>query len=192
MSRNAKIVIGIVSSLFLLCACVALITLGALGSFGMTVASAVTKNPVEVQDAAALIADFQLPAGYRSEASLSLGGYTFVSYAPGDGYSHIQMVQAPASVKVDESTLEQYAQQANPNVRRDRYSRVRTVGESQATIRGQNVTLLISEGTNHDGQLYRTMTGVFQSKSGPTLLSIESPVSTWNQAEVDAFIASIR
>ncbi len=192
MSRNAKIVIGVVSSLLLLCACVGFISLGALGSLGMTVANAVTTNPVAVDDAAVRIADFQLPAGYRSEASLSLGGYTFISYAPGDGHSHIQMVQAPASVQVDQSTLEQYAQQANPNVRRDRYSQVRTVGQTQATIRSQNVTLLISEGTNRDGQLYRTMTGVFQGKSGPTLLSVESPVSTWNQAEVDAFIASIR
>ncbi len=192
MSRNAKIVIGIVCSVLLLCACVGFVALGALGSLGTIVASAVTTNPAAVEGAAGQIAEFQLPAGYRSEASLSLGGYTFVSFAPGDDHSHIQMVQAPASVKVDEATLDQYAQQANPNVRRDRYSQVRTVGQSQATIRGQNVTLLISEGSNRDGQLYRTMTGVFQGKGGPTLLSVESPVSTWDQAQVDAFIASIR
>ncbi len=192
MSRNTKIVIGIAGSLLLLCACAGFIALGALGSLGMTVARNVSTSPVKVQELAGNIADFQLPANYSAEASFALGGYSFVSYAPGDGHSHIQMVQAPASVQVDQTTLEQYAQQANPNVRRDRYSQVRTVGQTQATIRGQTVTLVISEGTNRDGELYRTMTGVFQGKGGPTLLSVESPVSTWDQAEVDSFIASIR
>ncbi len=192
MTRNTKIIIGIVGSLFVLCACVGIVTMGGLGALGMTLASAVETTPGKVADVAGQIADFQVPANYRSEASVSLGDYMFVSYAPGDGHSHIQMVQVPNSVHVDQAALERYAEQANPNTGRNRYSNVRTVGQTQATIRGQDVTLIISEGTNRDGQTYRVLTGLFQGKGGPALLSIEAPVSNWNQAEVDAFIASIK
>ncbi len=192
MTRNTKILIGIVGSLFLLCGCVAVIVLGGMGAFGMAIARTVETNPGKVQEVAGQIADFQLPENYRSEASVALGDYTFVSYAPGDGHSHIQLVQVPNSVHVDQAALERYAEQANPGTGRNRYSNIRTVGQTQATIRGQNVTLVISEGTNRDGQTYRVMTGIFQGKGGPTLLSIEAPVSSWNQAEVDAFIASLK
>ena len=74
----------------------------------------------------------------------------------------------------------------------DRYTRTQVVGQQQVTVRGQTVTLVLSEGTNSSGQPYRTLTGVFQGKGGPALLSVEAPLSQWNQAEVDAFLASIR
>jgi hypothetical protein len=67
-----------------------------------------------------------------------------------------------------------------------------TVGTSQATVRGQPVTFVISEGTNSAGQAYQQMTGVFQSKGGLALLTVEKPTSRWHQATIDTFIASIR
>ncbi len=63
--------------------------------------------------------------------------------------------------------------------------------QSLGTIRGQAVTLVTGQGVNSDGQAYRTVTGTFQGKGGPALLSVESPASSWNQDAVDRFIASI-
>ena len=54
-------------------------------------------------------------------------------------------------------------------------------------MRGQATTLVLSEGTNTSGQPYRTLTGVFQGKGGPALLSVEAPLSKWNHTDVVAF-----
>ena len=144
-----------------------------------------------INAAAAKIADFSLPAGYTPEATAEIGGYLFVSYAPGDGHSHIQFIQAPADANVDRATLEKYIQQASQNRDYDTSSRSQVVGSIQATIRGQAVTLVISEATNSTQQPYRSLTGVFQGKGGTALLSVESPINFWNQNAVDQFIASI-
>jgi hypothetical protein len=66
------------------------------------------------------------------------------------------------------------------------------VDEIPATIMGQPVTLVVSEGRNHDGQLYRQVDGMFEGKGGQALVVISGPVQTWDQTVVDEFIASIR
>ncbi len=144
-----------------------------------------------VNAAAAKIADFTLPAGWSPEAAVEIDGYLFVSFAPGDGHSHIQFIQAPPNANVDQATLERYIQQASQSRDYDRNTRSQVVGSQPATIRGQAVTLLVSEGTNSDRQPFRSLTGAFQGKAGVALLSVEAPVSSWNQAAVDQFIASI-
>ena len=189
MSRNAKIVFGVGAALLLVCVCGAIITFNTLG---VTIGRLVQSDPAQVAVAANRIADFQLPSGYKSEVAIDFGGYLFVSYTPGDGHSHIMLVQAPASAKVDQATLERYIEQAAQTRGYDRYTRTQVVGQQQVTVRGQTITLVLSEGTNSSGQPYRTLTGVFQGKGGPALLSVEAPLSQWNQAEVDAFLASIR
>jgi hypothetical protein len=191
MSRNAKIIAGIAGALLLMCLCVAVVTIGVLGSLGVAVGRGVELSPVQVQAAANNIADFNLPPGYHPEAALDLGGFQFASYSPGDGHSHILFVQAPASANIDQVTLEQYAQQAAETRGYDRHTRTQVVGRQEATIRGKSVTLVVQEGTNSGGEAYRSLTGIFAGKGGPALLSVESPVSHWDQAEVDAFIASI-
>jgi len=144
-----------------------------------------------VNTAAAKIADFTLPAGYTPEATAEISGYLFVSYAPGDGHSHIQLIQAPANAAVDRATLEHYIQQASQNRGHDPNTRSQVVDSRQAVIRGQPVTLVVSEATNSDHQPYRSLTGAFQGKGGAALLSVEAPVSSWNQAAIDQFLASI-
>ena len=69
---------------------------------------------------------------------------------------------------------------------------LRVVGRQETTIKGEKVVLTISQGSNSQDQPYRMLSGIFQGKGGPTLLWIGGPVSSWDQAELDAFIASIR
>jgi hypothetical protein len=192
MSRNAKIIIGVVGALVLVCVLGAIATFAIVGSLGFAVARTVETNPAQVSVAANHIADFDLPSGYQPEASIDFGGYVFVSYAPRDGHSHIMFVQAPASANLDQAALEQYVQQAAQTRGYNRQTRTQVVGQRQATICGQAVTLVVQEGTNSDGAANRSLSGVFRGKGGPTLVSVESPISRWNQEEVDAFLASIR
>lgn len=189
MSRQAKLVFGVGATLLFVCVCGTIALFSALGG---AIGRGVELDPAQVTAAASRIADFQLPPGYKPEVTIDLGGYLFVSYAPGGGHSHIMFVQAPASANVEQATLEQYAQQATQNRRYDPHTRMQVVGQQQATVRGQAVTLVMSEGTNSDGAAYRTLTGVFQGKGGLALLSVEAPLSNWNQTQVEAFLASTR
>ncbi len=180
MSTLAKIVIGTAALLLVLCVGGAILTAGSLGFFAARTDQA---DPAGVNAAAARIADFSLPPSYSPEATAEIAGYLFVSYAPGDGHSHIQFVQAPADAQVDQAALEIYIQRAAGSRGAEVSAPSRVVGSSQATIRGQTVTLVVGEAINLDGQPFRTLTGVFDGKGGPALLSVESPISSWNQEE---------
>jgi hypothetical protein len=68
---------------------------------------------------------------------------------------------------------------------------MREVGETNVTIRGQEVSLTVSEGNNRDGDPYRSMVGMFDGADGQVLLTISGRTSNWDQAAIDAFLASI-
>ncbi len=192
MSTLTKIMFGIGAALVLLCVGGAIFIAGSIGVLTSFAANIFQTDATQVNAAAARIADFNLPPGYRPEATAEIGGYLFVSYAPGDGHSHIQFVQGPAESLLDQATLEGYMRQAAGSRGFDTKLGSHVVGSRQATVRGQSVTLLVGEAINHDGQPFRTVTGVFNGKGGPALVSVESPVGIWNQEAVDQFIASIR
>jgi hypothetical protein len=142
-------------------------------------------------DKAAGIADFSVPQGYQAEMALDLAGYTVVSYNPGDGHSHLYLVQAPTSQDVTPEKLEAMLSQTKTG-QKDKNTRLTVVEKRPATIRGQAATLVISEGTNSDGDAYRQVTAAFQGKGGPALLVLEEPVDRWDEARVDQLIASFQ
>lgn len=151
-------------------------------------------SKTSAQDAnkvAASIADFQLPEDYKAEYSLSLAGFTIVAYNPGDDHSHLFFVQAPADYKEDQARLEEALRQAQTG-KKDRDTRMTVVEKRQVSIRGQETTLVISEGVNSSDQQYREATATFQGKNGPALVVISEPVSRWDDARINQFIASIQ
>ncbi len=143
----------------------------------------------DVAKTASQIADFTLPSGYSPEFAGKLGNYTAVSYSPGDGHSHLYLVQSGKAE--DREQLSEMLTSLVPGSS-DRYSRMTVVESRTATIRGQSATVVISDGINSDGQQYRQVTAGFQGKGGPALLVIEEPLTRWDQATVDAFIASLK
>ncbi len=191
MNKFAKIVIGAVAVALVLCAGGAILFASSIGTAVALSANAFQAHRPEVDALAAGIADFELPAGYRAEAATGIAGFSFVSYAPRGGPSHIQFVQGPANPLVTREVLQSYAHEAAKYPEADRTSFSRLVGSSETTIRGETVTLVVGEAINHDGEPFRTVSGVFSGKGGPAFVSVESPVSTWNQEAVDRFIASI-
>jgi hypothetical protein len=142
-----------------------------------------------VSETASQIADFTLPSGYTTEFAGKLGDYTAVSYNPGDGHSHLYLIQSENS-----DDREKLSEMLSSLVSgsSDRYSRMTVVESRTATIRGQAATVVISDGVNSAGQKYRQVTAGFEGKGGPALLVIEEPLTRWDQGTVDAFIASLR
>lgn len=142
----------------------------------------------QIANAAAEIADFDLPTGYTPEFSASLEGYTLVSYSPGDGHSHLYLIQSEKEADAEKlaSMLGQIAPCSyNPQ------TRMTVIETWPVTMREQEVTLVLSEGTASEGDIYRQVTVAFQGKGGPALLILSEPVERWNQESIDSFIASI-
>jgi hypothetical protein len=59
-------------------------------------------------------------------------------------------------------------------------------------VQGQEVTFIVSEGTNSENQPYREMTGSFNSADGVILVVMAGQTSTWDEAPLESFVASIR
>lgn len=148
----------------------------------------INTNAEKVISAAAEVTDFDLPAGYSPEFTASLEGYTLVSYTPGDGHSHLYMIQSEK--ESDGEKLDNMLYQIAPGSY-DPQTRMTVIETRPVSVRGQEETLVISEGSNGDGELYRQVTVAFQGKGGPALLVFSEPVERWNQESVNAFLASI-
>ena len=135
------------------------------------------------------IADFDLPAGYSADFSTSMLGYTVAAYKGPNDPSHLYLIQSEKESDGDElaKMLAQLAPgSSDPN------TRMTVIEKRPVTLRGQDATLIISEGVNSENVPYRQITAAFEGKGGPALLMYSETVDAWNQAAVDEFLSSIR
>lgn len=141
-----------------------------------------------VNKTAALIADFTLPAEYEPEFGLHALGYTAVAYH-NDQDGHFYLVQSEA--EADGSTLQQALDEMVPGYQDDAND-LTVLEQRPFTIRNQEVTVTISEGTGWEEAMMRQATAVFQGKAGPTLLILRQPVNQWEDAALEAILTGIR
>ena len=168
---------------------IAIATALLVGLSACTPGVALNSEAEKISKAASDIADFNLPAGYTSEFTAQLGEYTAVAYNPGDGHSHLYLIQSEK--ETDREKLAQILTDLAPGTS-DPNTRLSVVENRAATVRGQAATIVISDGVNHDGDTYRQITVAFQGKGGPALLVFSEPAERWDQSTVDALIASIQ
>jgi hypothetical protein len=195
MSRQTKIVLGIVAGALGLCLCVAVLGVFALGAAGVSMARTVEISNQRVSPAGSEIAGYEVPDGWQHQYAVHVMGFSMVGMSGPDGHSHIMLIQVPEGRGTGKPNLQQMLDQAAsmPQYRATtRGLKLQQVGQTETTIRGQQVRLMISEGVDAGARPYRQMTGVFQGPNGPTLLIIAGPSETWDQALFDRFIASIR
>jgi hypothetical protein len=168
---------------------ITLATVLVVGLSACTPGISINSDSEKIFKAASEIADFNLPAGYSSEFTAQLAGYTAVSYNPGDGHSHLYLIQSEketGSEKLAQMLGDLVPGSSNPN------TRLTVVENRAATIRGQAATIVISDGVNHEGDTYRQITVAFQGKGGPALLVLSEPAEHWDQSTVDELLASIQ
>src|SRR5215208_2604488 len=149
---------------------------------------AATDDPQHTDESAAAIADFDLPAGYSAEFSTSMLGYTVAAYKGPNGPSHLYLIQSEKESDGDELTkmLAQLVPGAS-----DPNTRMTVIENRTATVRGQQATLIISEGVNSENISYRQASIAFKGNGGPALILFSESVEDWDQAAFDEFIASI-
>ncbi len=153
-----------------------------------SVSKHIIQTPAQVEAVAQSIADFDLPAGYSTDYAVEFLGFSLAAYKPGDGHSHIMLLQAPSGLHIDQSELEQ---QLGTGQQHDDQLRLTVVSQEHRTVRGQEASLVISEGISSDGTPIRQYNMVFEGKQGTSLLAITEPLARWDPAIVETFIASI-
>lgn len=148
-----------------------------------------TSDAEHVDKLASSIADFEVPEGYASEFSAEMSGYTLATYKGSADPSHLYLIQSENDA--DGAELERMLNELVPGAS-DPDTRMTVVENRPVTVRGQDATLIISEGTNHDGELYRQATVAFQGKGGPALLLFSESTAAWDANVLDELLTSIR
>ena len=191
MNRTIKIILGLAAGITVLCLIVSVAGLFLFRSAGKALTGTLQTDAATTAEIASQIADYELPARYESAATVHLAGYNLVGYTGADEHSHIYLAQADSSTGLTMEEIQRHIRQTSDE-EEDQMVDVKIVDTVQATIRGQEVNLVISEGLNHDGDVFRQVSGLFEGRGGPAVVIVSGPTATWNQALVDEFIASIR
>jgi hypothetical protein len=147
----------------------------------------------EAAEQAGAIADYTVPEGFSPSFSTDIAGMTMIGYDHTDGRSHIFLMQAPESANLTSEEMAQQMREGLAAAQGQEPTEVVQSEEVELTILGQNVTGFVGQGTSSDDDAtYRVLTVPFAGRGGPALLIYERPESSWDQAEVDTFIASFQ
>lgn len=133
------------------------------------------------------IAGYQLPDGYTEQFAIDMLDYQLVSLQGPSSNCHIYLAQAPKDSKIDLAAVQNEYRAYDERIDID----VRLVETRTVSIRGQDVTLYVSEGVNGENRRYRGVTAVFTGRGGPAAVNISAPVDQWDWPVVDAFLASL-
>ncbi len=198
MDKTTKTILIIIGSLAVLCVCTFAALLGTgLWTFGKVVQFAdqnTTEDPQKVAQIASEIAKFDLPEGFTTQYGMKIASFSMVQYTTRREDTYIFLAQFPArtSINIEEMMREIGNNSRNPNSAW--YNTDTTLLEQQPiSIRGQETTLSISEGTTSEGVRYRMANARFQGKGeGPALFMIVAPSDQWDSTMVSDFVASIR
>lgn len=145
-------------------------------------------EPTTVAEVGRSIAGYDVPAHYQGEYAMQVADFSLVAYRNTNQAGHIYLIQFPEAIEVDPGAL---AQQLHEMADTNSWTELVVVYHIPCSIRGQETTLVISEGFNHDRQRYRSASAVFAGNEGQALVNISGPADSWDQAMVDTFVQSL-
>jgi hypothetical protein len=194
MSRNQKIVLFIASLALLSCCACGIVTFVVLPRiFENTIAGAT--DPAKAKEVGKQIADYTLPSGYEEKFGMDIFTTKMVMIAPSQeqrGGLFIMLMQVAADTASREQMEQQMRQSFQQGTQRNMQD-MRVVGAETVTIKGQPVTLTISEGTaDNSAVTMRQAVGAFQGKGGAALIMVMGAVSDWDKTLLDNFYKSMR
>ncbi len=196
MSRGVKIALVIAVILLGLCC------IGGAGFYFITqrvVSQAVTDDPTKAATLGHEIVDYTLPDGYRELGGMNALIFKMIFIGSASKTSDsmfIVLMQFPTGTNMDQEEMQRQMTQAMQQQGQGRNMQTHVVGTQNATIKGQPVTLTVSEGEmtegNRAGTPIRQVIGIFPAKEGTAMLMVMGNKDTWDQAILDNFLASIR
>ena len=200
MSKNTKIVLGIVGGVTALCVCICVGGWIALKISGKVLQETIVQDtPEEAAATAKEIIDYKLPTGYQEQMAMNMGFIQMITIADTQSTDTenarplIMIASMSSDIEADEEELRlqiQLSMQRSSN--RQGYE-MKLVEEQEVTIRGQQVNFMIYEGVDENSNpIKQIVSGLFEGKNSKVMLFIMGQESNWNQEEIDAFIASIK
>lgn len=194
MSRNMKIVLGVVGGILVVCCLGALLLLffapRMLGNF---LEESVVDDPAEAAEIGTSIVDYTLPSGFAEEGAMSLFGIDMVFIASeSDADTIVMLMEFPAALAGNEAEMQRQMEdafdrqfgQGNVNLMFDRAEDI--------VVNGAGTTMDVYEGKSEDGTNVRQGLAVFETKSGdPGMFMIYAPISEWDARGLDEFIDSM-
>lgn len=195
MSKNTKVALGVVIGLVLLCCCtcvggVLAFQLGGAALFEQIL----VEDPSQASSLAQEMVDYDLPPGYAESNALNMSIFKLVMITKASDGSRpiLMLLEMPSSMAVDEEQMLLQLQQAMAASMGRQGFTMTLVDRGRTTIRGQEVDLLLYEGTDEDGAAMKQLvSGFFDGKQGQVMVVAIGPEDGWSQTEVDAFIRSI-
>ena len=200
MSKNTKIVLGIVGGVTALCVCICVGGWIALKISGKVLQETIVQDtPEEAAATAKEIIDYKLPTGYQEQMAMNMGFIQMITIADTQSTDTenarplIMIASMSSDIEADEEELRlqiQLSMQRSSN--RQGYE-MKLVEEQEVTISEQQVNLMIYEGVDEKGNpIKQIVSGLFDGKNSKVMLFIMGQESNWNQEEIDTFIASIK
>jgi hypothetical protein len=195
MTRNTKILLGVLAGLLALCliACVAAVLIfGVAGSrISQSVTDSVQEDPAAVQADAGAIADFELPPGYTAVSSASMLDIRFVVWEHETQPATLILLQMPLSAPIDDVTIDQMENAIRRRAPRE-LNNLRTVERRELTLRGEPARFILMEGEEAEsGERFEQALIAFQGKGGMALLMVLAPAGQ-AQPAAEVLIRSLR
>lgn len=194
MSRNSKIVVGIIAGILVVCCLGVVIAATVLPSMVAEFADeAFVEDPAQAADIAASMVDYQLPAGFSEEGGMNFFGIKTVFITSNRNLgAMIMLMQFPEEMATNEEEMRQQMEEAFRQQRGSQNYELRLIESEETFINDAPATLLYYEGVDDSGTEIRQVIGVFETKdSGSGMLMLISPKNGWEESGLDTFIDSL-
>jgi hypothetical protein len=193
MSRGLKIGLAVGAGVLVLC-CISVVVVYFVVI--RAIQNSFTTDPAKVAEIGRQIVDYTPPRGYQERMAMTVLGMRLVALGPSletKDKPILMLMQFPTSVQMDREEMERQMRQAWEQQGGQRNQDLHVVGTQEATIRGQSVTLTVSEGKAGDKEAVRQVVGAFSGKDARMVLFMATgTIESWDQGAVDEFLASIR
>lgn len=191
MSRNTKIVIGIIAGILGVCCIIAIVAVLVLPRVFENFAGGLD-NPAEAAEVASEIVDYDLPSGYEEQGVMNFLGFRMVFINGTGEQSMIMLAEFPSSLAGDEEQMQQQMRDAFSNQTGSQNVNMEFVGSEDITINGQEVALGTYEGSDEQGTRFRQLLAVFEAKSGsPGMLMVFGHQDSWDEDGIGRFLDSL-
>ena len=191
MSRNTKIVVGIIGGILGVCCLIAIVAALVLPRMFQNFAEGID-DPAEAAEVAESIVDYDLPSGFEEQGAMNFLGFRMAFISGRDDQTMIMLAEFPASLAGDEEQMQQQMRDAFANRTGSQNVSLEFVGSEDVTINGSETTLGTYEGTDGQGNNVRQIIGVFETKSGsPGMLMIFGNQDNWNEGGISRFLDSL-
>jgi hypothetical protein len=191
-SKTTRTILIVLGVLVVCCCCVIgggyLLTRYGFEYLGNTM---VVQDPAQISQVSDKLADYDLPPGYEEEFVMDILGIQALFIMNKFEGSMITLMQINTNIYGDsEATRQQFQDSFLQQYQTDNIQ-FYPIDQRPIEIRGDQTTLYEYEGSDSQGNQFRQWVTVFEGKNGTVMLMIVGSKSTWNNAEMEAFIQSI-